>query len=747
MLRHRYALTDNAGDDQEAISEKAGIGADLDLENVDGTYELAGVVENHANGAQDLELFGGPPLNLDQLHQIDTEAGPMGQSGVDSFANLVSDGWCNNSGTLSCASSHLTEIENAVPEQGSSGSQQLLSAQQHKDWFESALFSTVNLCEAKMPWEQGIFKQIFEDGDGLPPVVPEMSLGAVFEHTPLESVLETACDAVKDTVCPKAAYEGAVYPNYVQNLSDKDYFESRESLMDAALCKLLIVVRHCALGCVVGRQMVASKGPDTEAECIRILQAVVGTKSPNTVVKRANSLLSFLRWVAKQPERYENPFKEELVWEYFSWLQSVEAPATRASSCMSALRFAYHVLGMDSLKSCMESRRLTGLSERMLCKKQLLRQSSPLTVNQVKLLRKFLDDESNVMYDRACAAYFLVAIYGRCRHSDLAHIQRAVIDCDDQGGYLELLTAWHKTGRGADKKTKLLPILIPGTGVDGKVWIGKAESVFGSLGLNLEGELGRPLLPAPSNVGDNLSSRGLTSSEASGILRSLTHAMDQLDSEGRFSVTSHSAKSTTLSWAAKFGLSPATRSILGRHSNSLVETYTIYSRDLVVAPTRELQRVINDIAIGRFAPDAPRREFFVKFPPDPPQEATLEEGQHAGSLEPPICKTEIMDGEEQVIDLISSDESEESSSSDADSSASSELEEPPTKVKRFKPKIPIAEKWYVHRKSHILHKLADNQFGWSSEFLLCGKRLTEAYCRSTESSAWNVMCRMCGRKS
>ena len=42
-----------------------------------------------------------------------------------------------------------------------------------------------------------------------------------------------------------------------------------------------------------------------------------------------------------------------------------------------------------------------------------------------------------------------------------------------------------------------------------------------------------------------------------------------------------------LSWAAKLGLSPTTRSILGRHAGALTDPFTIYSRDLAIAPAPE----------------------------------------------------------------------------------------------------------------------------------------------------------------
>lgn len=43
---------------------------------------------------------------------------------------------------------------------------QCLSAQQHHSFFAVSLLTNVQLCPAKLPWEQGVAKQIFDD-DGL----------------------------------------------------------------------------------------------------------------------------------------------------------------------------------------------------------------------------------------------------------------------------------------------------------------------------------------------------------------------------------------------------------------------------------------------------------------------------------------------------------------------------------------------------------------------------------------------------
>ena len=620
-----------------------------------------------------------------------------------------------------------------------------ISLGEHNAWFAHSLLTNVDLVSVKLPWEQGIFAELLNDGDGLPEVVPKIEISTQVQYNDLTVALEACRTEVSEATQPcVASGDGAIYTSFVKSISDKDYATKRSSLMDAAIKKLLIVLRHCMLASVAGRQILASKGSDTEEEAVKILTAIVGVKSPATVVKRANSLLSYLRWAARQLPSEVNPFEEQHIWAYFSWLREVGAAATRASSCLSAIRFGVHVLGMETLGPCLHSRRLAGLSEILLAGKPLLKQATPLTVNQVMLIHKALNDAGKHPYDRAFSAYCLIALYGRCRHSDLQCIHAAKLDIGKGCSFLEITTSNHKTGRSAEKKSQLLPILIPGIGVNGEQWLTTACQALEQVGAPVEDLHDGPLLPAPDQEPGMLLKRGLTSSETTGMLRAVTLSLDQLNSNGRFEISSHSLKSTTLSWCAKYGLSGATRSILGRHSGSLVDTYTIYSRDLTVAPTRELQSVIIEISEGRFMPDAPGRDFFPAFPPAPPAASLREDCDDHAEV---VCKQE--DHPEPTIGeeiVISSDESDSSSESEAESSASSALEEPPTKVRRFRPKVPADELWYVHRKSHILHRHEQGDEGWSVRFLSCGKRLTDAYSRSTESSAWNVICKMCAKK-
>ena len=91
-----------------------------------------------------------------------------------------------------------------------------------------------------------------------------------------------------------------------------------------------------------------------------IVDAVLGVKSPATLIKRANALLAFTRWFARGSALDSNPFQEHVVWEYFQFLRSSCAPATKADTFMSSLRFAYHILGFACLAGALASRRLVG---------------------------------------------------------------------------------------------------------------------------------------------------------------------------------------------------------------------------------------------------------------------------------------------------------------------------------------------------------------------------------------------------
>ena len=561
----------------------------------------------------------------------------------------------------------------------------------------------------------------------------------------------------------------------------------RRQLRDAAIGKLLIVLRHCLLASKTGRHII-NLGTDAQqqAGAFDIVDSVIGVRSPNTVVKRANALLSFLRWVAKAGIYEVNPFVEPVVWSYFQHLRSTDAAASKADSCMSAFRFAFFILGFESLEGVTCSRRLVGLAEIMLSGKRLLKQALVLTVHQVKCLHMALRDRHRHATDRALIGYVLFCLYGRCRNSDLQAIHKIELDFSDAGGFVVITTCNHKSGRMAALKTKLLPIVIPARGVDGSIWPQEALDAMQEAGHVFQNPIDGPLFHAPSNGFGDFMKRGLRSSEVSSFLRKTLNLDEPVKGSDVEVVSSHSLKATLLAWCARYGLSPQTRSMLGRHSSCLAETFAIYSRDLVCAPVAELQGVVDAIYNGSFFPDDQRSGFFRPhdFNAMPPSDVKIEPSVCDGVVS--VCSSQyepsVADVDAQaesndpdphargecgpdnisskgadnfdggagipgpdVVPADGEDSDSSSSGSDALSSDHSDVAEPPARVKRFRARIPKEESWYVHSKSHLIHRFDGTRHN-TMRFLVCGKVLTDAYALCTEATAWNTLCRSCNRR-
>ena len=632
----------------------------------------------------------------------------------------------------------------------------------HEATFARALLTNCSTTDIMLPWETPFYKEFFSDEPFCDPLVPEMPIGAMCSFGN-----EPEPQEIAQTVAAVAKFpEGApVFAACVSSSDNGSFADAQSSLHGVAVQKLLTVLRHDLSSSETGRHIL-ELGSEKEQMlgAHKIVEAVLGTRAPSTLVKRSNSLLSYLRWFDRMNRSDLAPFSEECIWLYFQQLRDSGAPCTKGSSALSAFRFAFHLLGFSSLGPALNSRRLVGICEIMLSQKRLLKQARVLTVAQVKGLHKMLRDTTLHLMDRAVIAYVLFALYGRCRNSDLLMIHSVEPDFDDAGGYVIIQTCNHKTGRLASLKSRLLPIVVPARGVDGLIWTGVALSVFEAAGVTLIAPIDGPLLHAPRGDPGLFMERGLKASEVSTMVRKFTRSPEPPVPAGEL-VSSHSLKATTLSWCARFGLSPAVRSLLGRHASSLNETYAIYSRDLACAPVAELQTVIDAIAEGSFSPDSQRSEFFRK------QSTALERSEDDADpalgedLEP--CQTEPESNVSELLECsgggieagddlpvqenqeareAASDDSSSSSDSEGEaSSAESDEPEPAARVKRFRARIPEGQKWFVHSKSHLVHR-HDGDVHNGMLFTVCGRRLNAAYFPCTEATAWNVLCKSCNRR-
>eukprot|EP00435_Cladocopium_sp_Y103_P048208 s2135_g14.t1 len=87
---------------------------------------------------------------------------------------------------------------------------------------------------------------------------------------------------------------------------------------------------------------------------------------------------------------------------------------------------------------------------------------------------------------------------------------------DDAQQFLEVSTRCHKAARGAEQKAKLLPIVNPCMGIDGRKWAVTYLQLRKQCNLELPLDGPGPLLCAPLNASATVwTKRALTSEEGS----------------------------------------------------------------------------------------------------------------------------------------------------------------------------------------------------------------------------------------
>lgn len=184
--------------------------------------------------------------------------------------------------------------------------QPVISAAVHDAIFAKNLFSNVDVTGIKLPWEVGVFRDLFSEEPLAETLVPKMPINdfCCFD-------VGVAPQQIAETVASVASHVEA-YPVFEKCVSSGDelhYQEKRQKLRDAAVGKLLIVINHNLDVSATGRHIKQLIGDsDIHGESADIVSSVVGVKSPATLVKRANSLLAFIRWCHWSGKDVENFF-------------------------------------------------------------------------------------------------------------------------------------------------------------------------------------------------------------------------------------------------------------------------------------------------------------------------------------------------------------------------------------------------------------------------------------------------------
>ena len=436
-----------------------------------------------------------------------------------------------------------------------------------------------------------------------------------------------------------------------------------------------------------------------EAEVFDMFAHVFSGRAPTTVRKRGMAILRLCDHLEEHGlERF--PMREITFYRFLCSQKTEGAPASRLQGVMQAVTFCRHVLDMPELQTVLDSRRCIGVA-RETCPCERL-QASPLTVAELLTLHAVVDDASDT-WDAIFAGAALLCCYTRGRWGDLMRSESAILDKDEDGVpvFLETRTGRHKTMSAQMHRHQFLPMVAPVKGVHGADWATPWIQHRTEMGLSFPPE--GLIMPAPGEDG-MATQRPLESGECGKWLRRLLNVEDATGPHSGRRVSSHSLKCTVLSYAAKRGLPVPDRLMLGYHSSQM-HMAMVYSRDGAAASLLLLERLIDEIARGKFRPDSTRSGRLIDSP-----------GHQPGPQSSDVKVETVMSSEEEREEHVS--ESFSSDSTDETGSSSSDVPKEHSLNKAFAPPQPPAGfvRWQ-HTKLKTIHLVEPGYF----KAFVCGR--------------------------
>jgi hypothetical protein len=430
-------------------------------------------------------------------------------------------------------------------------------------------------------------------------------------------------------------YPDTVWKNVAQRISNVPWSEQLDISRTAALNKWRKIIQIDPKSSSFGRTLLAEVLQlKNDHQLNRSLEDALSGKSTKTLHKRADYLVKYISWCSfKAVSPF--PIEEKLVYSFLydcSW-----QAASFGSAFRESLNFAGGVLGFDGAISSASSQRIVGYCSRKLIEKKKRIQAKPLSVKQVVSLEHLVSKAPDRI-DRMLAGHMLFVLYSRARWSDAQAVEAILDDtCHDGTGFIECHTYYVKTANNTDKKRMFLPLTAVSNGLNNAHWVRDWLLARAEVGLN-QPTKGVPLLPSIKHDG-KFSNQPMTPSLGSKCLRDLLLLGGATKEEIR-NISSHSLKTTCLSWCAKAGLLREHRQILGYHIVSGSLSALRYSRDEQAEPLRQLANILTCIRNKQFNPDCSRSGYWTTkasiLLPKPKSRPSSIASEPAASVEEPV---------------------------------------------------------------------------------------------------------------
>ena len=591
--------------------------------------------------------------------------------------------------------------------------------------FDAALNVAFNSTDAELPkqiWETGVWKHIFGNDDTA--LDSDVWGPQLTRPTPSLWGLDNQALETEAAGSRKRAHAHACnFMDVVSFKPDVPWQDQREADLQRSIKLWIAVTSRWSDGNSLAQKLGEMRN---EGEVFTMFAHVFSGRAPVTVRKRGAAVLKVCDYL-EQNVLEPFPMREITFYRFLCHEESSGAPASRMKGFIQAIAFCRHVLDMAELQCILDSKRCSGVAFES-CPKER-KQASPLTVLELNKLHEVVDTSED-LWDSAFAGAALLCCYCRGRWGDLMRSESAFVDYDAEGkpAYFETRTGRHKTMSSQMHRHQFLPMVAPVKGVHGKDWVTPWLQKRKELGASFPPE--GLVMPAPDREG-GVSQRPLESGECGKWLRRLL-GLDGLAPEdpGR-RVSSHSLKCTMLSYAAKRGLSVPDRLMLGYHASQM-HMAMVYSRDGAAASLLLLERLIDEIARGKFKPDSTRSGRVIDSPDDEPGP------QNSNVKVELVCSSE----EEQCDDLHESATSDSTSDS---GSSSGDIPENHALNKVFAPpKPPEDYQCWQHSKLKTIHL---TEPGYVRVFV-CGRPVGNFHKRITQDPRFDSpVCWACFNKA
>ena len=556
----------------------------------------------------------------------------------------------------------------------------------------------------KQPWETSPVAKVFEAAYCQPPKYHRCGFA------------DALMGVSTKTVLPEASGSFRSPPEFIaRRLRFASLSRDEDLVRRKCLQKLRSMILMDPPASQLGASLLTAAGSLVdEEEVTQSFKDAFSVKSTATLSKRLAALWPYAKWSLSTGRTPLN-LDEAKVYEYLTHMRNQKCSASAPSSFMEAVGFLHSIVDLKTLKGMSSfSGRCKGLAKDHLATRAKRKQAPPLTVEMVSSLETYVGTNFR-SHKAVVAGHILFCVYSCARWAD--SIRLTEIESFHRGriAIVETATEHHKSALTDEAKALFLPFLCLGAGlVEGYPW---STAWLASRKVH---KVGRPFTWAAitswSDKTNKFTATPMSSTEASLWLREILEEVGY-SREVTETVSSHSLKSTLLSWSAKSGkFTDPQRRQMGHHFDPQDRSMLVYSRDAYAPIAVATRLMLDDIVAGKFDPDLPRIDRIAKA----------------------------------VEDMGGREEAETSSSSDNDEmeahSPSTKLTTLPRADDTRHPDVPYVptEFLMVHRLSGVMHVSAtDSSFA-------CGRKINSSYVNWSSNSFENVdtdICTQCRTKA